>query len=195
MAAGRPGDAIGPLRSALALADETIERSVLLLQLGRALHDLGELANACDVLESAMSELAPLAADSGRAAELHIQLEAAYVTSAVQSIGVGTVQDRVARYLSWKPETSSAAQLGLMSKAILAQAWAGHNSSGWQHLLLPLVNDRRLTDDPRADSQSLWHLSGAAMCTTGTTSPSCASSAWRLGAEPPARRWIAPRPG
>ena len=79
-AAGLP-DAVAHLEAAIGLATTPRQRAALLLELGRVLHDGGRLGDACAAFERGPDEL-------GRTrGELAVDLEAGYLTSAMQDPG------------------------------------------------------------------------------------------------------------
>lgn len=162
-AAGEPRGAIDRCTAALALVDDPEERARLQLQLGRAWHDRGELQTAAEVLDGALTELRRRSSELRAASDLVGELEAAYLTSAAQVIGLDRLVQRVAGHLVLRPAEASVVQLGLISKALLIHTWAAQPVGSWRQLAADLIDDVRLVEDPRADPQSLWHLTGVAI--------------------------------
>jgi DNA-binding CsgD family transcriptional regulator len=153
--AGR-AEAIAHLEAAVALVDQGEQRARLLLEFGRALHHSGRLTDACAAFERGLEELE---AAGGQDNELGAELEGGYLNAALFAPErARDARRRAGEIMGGADALTSAAELALLSKAIMLEVWAGGPRDelvGWARRLL---SDGRVRDQDAADTQVPWHL-------------------------------------
>jgi DNA-binding CsgD family transcriptional regulator len=153
--AGRT-EAISHLEAAIALVDHAPERARLLLEFGRALHHGGRLTEACAAFRRGLDELE---ASGGQDAELRVELEGGYLNAALfVPDRARDARVRAAEIMAGAETLTTAAELTLVSKAIMLELWAGGPREEIMSAARGLLADGRLTEEDAADTQAPWHL-------------------------------------
>jgi DNA-binding CsgD family transcriptional regulator len=153
--AGR-AEAITHLEAAIALVDHAPERARLRLEFGRALHHGGRLTEACAAFRRGLDELE---ASGGHDAELRVELEGGYLNAALfVPDRARDVRGRATEIMAGADTFTTAAELTLLSKAIMVELWAGRARDEVMSAAHRLLADGRLTEEDAADTQAPWHL-------------------------------------
>ena len=153
--AGR-AEAITHLEAAIALVDHAHERARLLLEFGRALHHSGRLTEACAAFRRGLDELDAI---GGHDAELRVELEGGYLNAALfVPDRARDARGRATEIMAGADTLTTAAELALLSKAIMLELWAGGPREEVMTAARRLLSDGRLTEEDAADTQAPWHL-------------------------------------
>jgi DNA-binding CsgD family transcriptional regulator len=155
--AGR-AEAIPHLEAAIALVHRSGERARLLLEFGRALHHSGRLTDACEAFQRGLDELELI---GGRDTELRAELDGGYLNAA--SFVPDRADDarrRAAEVMARAERLTSAAELALLSRAIMLEVWTGAARTELVEGARRLLSDGRLMQTDAADTQAPWHLIG-----------------------------------
>jgi DNA-binding CsgD family transcriptional regulator len=153
--AGR-SEATAHLEAAITLVERADERARLLLEFGRALHHSGRLADACAAFRRGLDELDAMGAQDN---DLRAELEGGYLNAALfDPDRAADARRRTGEIMAEADTLTSAAELALLSKAIMLEVWAGGPRTGLMTAARRLLSDGRLTGEDAADTQVPWHV-------------------------------------
>jgi DNA-binding CsgD family transcriptional regulator len=153
VAAGRP-EAPFHLEAALELTSASRERATLLLEFGRALHHRGGLEEASACFQRGLDEL------DDPEDELAVDLEGAYLTSAMHlPERVADAHRRGASILAGEA-LGTRAQRGLASKALMMALLEGRPRDEVLPIAQRLFGDGRLVEEVGVDAQALTYVIG-----------------------------------
>jgi DNA-binding CsgD family transcriptional regulator len=152
-AAGLP-DAIEHLETAIGLADAPRQRAALLLALGRVLQDGGRVGDAWATFQRGRDEL------GAECSELAVDLEAGYLTSAMQAPDRAAEAHRRADAILAAARPTNRAERELASKAMNMRLWAGAPRKEILVTARRLFGDGRLAQEDGAESRAFVHVTG-----------------------------------
>ncbi|HWH94199.1 MAG TPA: AAA family ATPase [Baekduia sp.] len=154
-------DAVGHLRTALEATADARDRAALWLELGRTLHDFGQLEEACAACEDGLRELG----DAGEEDELRLDLDAWWLTSAMILIERAEEARRRAAEILARPAATTRAGRTLESKAMQLRLYFGGTPQGGTAeevgaLARRLWADGRLLAEDGLGTQAVAHVGG-----------------------------------
>ena len=158
-AAGLP-DAVAHLEAAIGLADEPRQRAALLLAFGRVLHDSGRLSEACASFQRGRDELGEHAVEGQARSELAVDLDAGYLTAAMQAPDRAAEAHRQADAILAAERPANRAERALASKAMTMRLWGGAPRDEILSIARRLFGDGELAHEDGAESRSLAHVAG-----------------------------------